>query len=196
VKAERRQLRIAILLALPMSQLGHALAYALQRTPQDSGVHRYFPNLLAGLEGLTGAAVLGALLVVVLAHLLNPGLARRGRPARLAPLLVALLTVQLLIYLFQETAELAHVGRLPSTGLLLWGVAGQLPVALVAALALRWLSVRFEPALRALSALEPAWLPAALVVATARTTGLVAVHSQTPGLEQHGPRAPPSLLTA
>ena len=67
-------------------------------------------------------------------------------------LLAVLFTLQLGCFAVQETAEaLVGGGRVGSAPLLLlWGTAGQLPVALAATLALRWLGARVRPALAAL----------------------------------------------
>jgi hypothetical protein len=94
--------------------------------------------------------MLSALSVVGLARALNPGWTPSGRPVYFVPVVTALLAGQLLIYLVQETFELASLGTAPSAALLAWGVAGQAPIALLAAAAVRWLSQCFEPALRAL----------------------------------------------
>jgi hypothetical protein len=61
-----------------------------------------------------------------------------------------LYTLQLAIFIAQETLE----GGSPS-GFFLWGLAGQLPMALAGAVALRWLAVRVEPALARLSLSPP-----------------------------------------
>jgi hypothetical protein len=85
------------------------------------------------------------------------GLARilsgRAAPSASAPsylrLLALLFTIQLAMFGGQETAEsVASGSRAGSVDvLLLTGTLGQLPVAAVAALALRWLLVRVGPAL-------------------------------------------------
>jgi hypothetical protein len=61
-------------------------------------------------------------------------------------------TVQLACFGVQETVEALAGGGHPMSAplLLLWGTAGQLPVALAATLALRWLLGRVSPALAAL----------------------------------------------
>ena len=160
---ERRYLGLALVVAFPMAELGHALAYLLQGLPGDRGTHAYFPALLSAVEATSGAALLAALLVVSLGRLLNPGWVRRGRPVSIWPLLAALLSTQLVVFIFQETVELATVGQSPSGALAWWALAGQVPVALVAAFTLRWLSQRLEPALRALRTLPPliaaCWTP-------------------------------------
>ena len=76
---ERRYVGVALMLALPMSQHGHGLAYLLQRVASDRGVHAYFPGLLTSVEWALAAAILGALVVVGLARTFNPA----WKPARL-----------------------------------------------------------------------------------------------------------------
>jgi hypothetical protein len=141
-------------LGVVASQAGHLLAYELRYggaapTLQSSGAHAYFP-----LVAKTG---LGAAAAVMLLGLLAIGLARlaAGRPIPQEPgpsflrLLGVLYSLQLTCFVVQETVE-AAVGGAPASSpaaLLLWGTVGQLPVAMVAALALRWLVVRLRPAL-------------------------------------------------
>jgi hypothetical protein len=63
-------------------------------------------------------------------------------------LLGALFTIQLVFFALQETAESIAAGTVVASAphLLLMGSVGQLPVAILAALALKWLLVRFEAA--------------------------------------------------
>lgn len=187
---------LAILLAAPMSQLGHALAYWLQGVPGDRGVHAYFPNLLTAAGATAGAALLAAFLLVGLGRLLDPGWRRQGAPVALAPLLIALLSCQLLVFICQETLELATVGRAPSLLLLAWGVAGQAPVALLAALALRWLSQRLRPALRALRMQRAAAVLWAPLASEGPCLEPASGPRRAPRPVQHGLRAPPALSPA
>jgi hypothetical protein len=193
VNRERRYAGLALLLAVPMSQLGHALAYWLQGLQPATGVHAYFPTLFALLEGAAAAALLAALLVVAAARLLNPGWRRSGVAASFVPLLLALGAGQLLIYLGQETVELAISARAPAPNLVLFGLAGQAPVALLAALTLRWLSERMEPALRALRLQRSLALLCRRLapVRAAPHMALVIVPRTRPS--RNGFRAPPSL---
>ncbi len=149
--------RVALLglgLGAVASQAGHVVAYELRygtaaQQVQSSGSHAYFPA--------TAKTGLGAAAAVILIGLLAVGFARlaAGRPIRHEPapsflrLLGLLYTYQLTCFVLQETAEAAVGGIPPSsaTTLLLWGTLGQLPVAMVAALALRWLVARLRPAL-------------------------------------------------
>jgi hypothetical protein len=102
------------------------------------------------------------------------GVVARPRRRSLLDLAAVLFVLQLAAYVVQETAE-AAAGGFPRPGLedlLLWGSAGQLPVAALAALVLGWIEARLETAmvelaaaagraLGALPALPPAlpWLP-------------------------------------
>jgi len=177
---------------LAASQAGHLLALELRQGPRAGapagpGVHAYVPALATLALGAGGALVLAALLVMAWARVTWAGRGRLPRPARrgrVLDLAAALFALQLAIFVVQETLEAAagHRPLLGAADLMLWGSAGQLPVALAAALVLSWLGARFEAALvdladaagRALTArpAEPAvrlWLPTRrpLVVATA-----------------------------
>jgi hypothetical protein len=135
------------------SQAGHLVTYQLRfgsaaEQLQSSGIHSYFPAL--------ARYGLGALAVVLLAGLFMVGLARvmggRRIEAESAPsylrLLAVVYTVQLAIFAGQETLEasLSGVPAGSAADLILWGTVGQLPIAAVAALALRWLLARIGPA--------------------------------------------------
>ncbi|MBO0687383.1 MAG: hypothetical protein J2P45_29895, partial [Candidatus Dormibacteraeota bacterium] len=116
----------------------------------------YFPTLLTVAGALVGACALGALLTLSLGRLAMGGaLGRTRRPGiPMWRLLVVMLALQLAAYLVQETCETLAGGR-PLTapwllGTLGWGVAGQAPVALLAALGLSWLSVRLDGAIAAI----------------------------------------------
>jgi hypothetical protein len=144
-----------LLLALPMSQLGHLLAYCLRFGPdavvrQSTGAHAYFPGLFQAGVAATGAALLALLLLVGLARFMvglrDDRLPSGGWP--LAPLLLTMLLLQLAIFTGQELAEasLSGLRAAPAEQLLGWGMAGQLPVALLAALGLSWISARVRRA--------------------------------------------------
>lgn len=135
------------------AQAGHLLAYQLRfgtaaQQIQAGGAHAYFPAVAK-----TG---LGAVSLVLLVTLLIVGAARFASGHRLEPasappyvrLLAVVYTVQLACFGVQETMEALAGGGHPISAplLILWGTAGQLPVALVATLGLRWLSPRFSPA--------------------------------------------------
>jgi hypothetical protein len=172
----------ALLFALPMSQLGHLVAYWLQFGPsavarQSTGAHAYFPALLQAGGAVLGASLLALLLLLGVARFMvglrNDRVPEGGWPV--GPLLLTLLGAQLAIFAGQEVAEasLAALPAAPAGHLLMWGVAGQLPVALLAAFGLSWISARVRRAVRRLrrsrpllvlprGALlsQPAWAPA------------------------------------
>jgi len=141
-------------LGIAASQAGHLLTYqvlfgsAAQRV-QSSGAHAYYPALAKTWLGVSAAVLVGGLLLAGLARILS------GRPAPSASapsyirLLALLFTIQLAMFAGQETAESLASGSPAGSVdvLLLTGTLGQLPVAAVGALALRWLLVRVGPAL-------------------------------------------------
>lgn len=149
----------AALVALPLSQLGHALAYSLHYGPgaltrQSTGVHQYFPMLLGSAAALVGGLLLVSLLLIGLARRL---VTLRGTPSlrtswALLPVVLLLLIQQLGIFVGQETLEGASLAHGPGGfgRLLAYGAAGQLPVALAAGLALVWISTRVIRAVCAL----------------------------------------------
>jgi hypothetical protein len=137
-----------------LSQVGHLIVYQLQfgagaRAAQSTGAHAYFPTLAKTSLGLAAAAVLASLLIIGAARFAT---GRRTRAAAGGPsyvsLLGALFTIQLVAFAVQETVESMAAGTAIATAphLLLMGSVGQLPVALLAALAFKWLLVRFEAA--------------------------------------------------
>jgi hypothetical protein len=137
-----------------LSQLGHLLLYQLQfgasaQAVQSTGAHAYFPTLVKTSLGLTAAAVLASLLVIGAARVATGGRVRAvaGAPSYMR-LLGALFTIQLIVFGLQETVESMAAGAAVATAphLILMGSVGQLPVALLAAFALKWLLVRFESA--------------------------------------------------
>ena len=137
-----------------LSQLGHLLVYQLQfgsaaLAAQSTGAHSYFPTLVKTSLGLGAAAVLAMLLFVCAARFITGarGRAIAGGPSYVR-LLGALFTIQLVFFALQETAESMAAGTAVATAphLLLIGSVGQLPVALLGALALKSLLLRFESA--------------------------------------------------
>ena len=136
------------------SQAGHLLAYVLRYGAgaiqvQSSGAHAYFPAIVKTGLGAAAAVALIALLVVGFARVAAGRPIAREHAPSLLRLFAVLYTLQLAFFVVQEAAESAWTGA-PSTSpavLLLWGTAGQMPVALVAALALRWLAMRLGPAI-------------------------------------------------
>jgi hypothetical protein len=183
--AENMRPRRVAALALPLavlaaSQAGHLLAWQLRHGPAAltalrAGVHGYVPAITTIAFGLAGTAVLAALWMVALARILRFETVHGRGPRRLrrTPALdmaAFFFTLQLAIYVVQETAEAAWVGypRPSFADVLLWGSVGQLPIALVAGVALSWLSVRLEVAVAELRtgirALPLSSLPALPVV--------------------------------
>jgi hypothetical protein len=150
------------------SQAGHLLAYEMRFGAaalhvQSSGTHAYYPTLAKTSLGVAAMAVLAGLAVVGLARALSGQAPTRAGSARpYLSLLAGVFTVQLALYAGQEVVEAAAAGVPVDSAahLLMWGTLGQLPVAVVAATALRWLLVRFESAVRqiwqALAELRPA----------------------------------------
>jgi hypothetical protein len=145
-----------VAVALVASQAGHLLAYALLYGPvagrmQSTGAHAYFPTLVKTAFGLAAAFVLLSMVVVGLARLLAGRRLESSSPPSYVRLLAILFCVQLTFFVVQESAEMAAGAPATSApALLLWGSLGQLPVALLAALALRWIAVRVGPAIASL----------------------------------------------
>jgi hypothetical protein len=161
---------------LVASQAGHLLAFQLRfgsaaQHMQSSGAHAYFPMLAKTALGAVAAALVGAIFVVGLARVLAGRSRTQSAPHGYFELLAALFTTQLVCFIAQEVGEAIVAGNPVDSAshLLLWGAIGQLPVAALAAIGLRWLSTRFESAvddLRAVLAVMPAPLtPAAQAVA-------------------------------
>lgn len=132
-------------LALPLAEFGHTVAYGLRVSSR--GAHSYFPTVLGAAGAMAGGALVAALAVLVLAKLLA-GATPRRRPWPFPLLFCGLLAMQVTVFLVQEGLE-AHT--LPGTAAVAAGLVAQQPVALVAALALRWLSARVGPALEAIA---------------------------------------------
>ena len=145
------------------AQAGHLLAYwlrfgAVAPGLQGAGAHAYFPSLAKTGLAVGALALLAALLLIGAARIVS-GRRVDGAPGlSFGRLLAVLFTVQLACFAGQETVESllggTHAGSAPL--LLLWGAAGQLPVALVAAVALRWIDARVRPALAVLRTPLPA----------------------------------------
>lgn len=187
-----------------LSQLGHLLVYQLQfgsaaLVVQSTGAHAYFPRLVKTSLGLGAAAVLASLLLICAARFTTGGGGRAiaGGPSYMR-LLGALFTVQLVTFALQETAESMAAGAAVATAphLLLIGSVGQLPVALLGALALKWLMVRFEFAVTeirvALAAVRQPIAPLA-VAASARWTHHDLLHKPVAAVSL-AKRGPPSSL--
>ncbi len=156
-----RVLAAGVLLALVLSQPGHALAYLWEYggnafAIQSQGVHGYFPAALNISLGLVVTLALGIIAVLGLARVaIGTALGfKRSRMPSPAELIAVMLIVQVNVFVFQELAEaqaareFIDAGWLLHTGLL--AVAGQAPVAIAGALGLAWCSVRLEAAVGAL----------------------------------------------
>lgn len=190
-------------LALAGTEGGHLLAYqvrfgasALQ--VQSSGVHTYFPALVKTSLGALALTAMGALLLVAVSRVL----ARRNAQVRVSgqafiSLLASLFTIQLALYIGQEVAESLVAGLPPdsASNLLLWGMVGQLPVALAGAAALRWLWTRVEAAASELASITrvtlPAAAPAPLAVLVVRDSerALLLAHAARSTFVKRGPPA-------
>ncbi len=155
-----RRLTIPVL-ALAAAQAGHLVSYNLRyggaaASVQAGGAHAYFPSLLSAVEAAAGSLLVGALLIVGAARALRGRRGLRSRPApgrSFVELVAIFFALQVAIYCTQETLEALAAGSPApqALSLLLWGTLGQLPLAVVAAIALRWLGSRVETALQDLS---------------------------------------------
>jgi hypothetical protein len=158
VVTRKRLVWIVPALGLIGAQAGHLLTYELifgTAAPQvqSAGSHSYFPTLAKTGVGVAALVFLAALLVVGAGRVIAGRRIEADRAPSLVRLLAGLFTIQLVCFVSQETIEaMAGGGYLSSVpALVLWGTVGQLPVAAVAALALRWLGARWRPALTAIS---------------------------------------------
>ena len=120
---------------------------------QGTGAHAYFPALIKMGLGVVASAALVGVLIVGFARLAPGRPVAAGNAPRFMRLLSALFAVQLAVFLAQETFEAVLGGTAfgSPAALLLWGAFGQMPVAALAALALRWLLLEVGPALQQLS---------------------------------------------
>src|SRR6266849_6641324 len=135
VAMNRRRLALAALaLGLLGSQAGHLLAY--------------FSLVAKTALGAVAAGLIAGLLVVGLARLLRGRRVRSDSEPSFISLLAILFSLQLATFAAQEIVEglVGGTSLMSAPDLLLWGTLGQLPVALIAASALRWLSARVESA--------------------------------------------------
>jgi hypothetical protein len=155
-------------LALAGTEAGHLLAYQLRYGArafaiQSTGVHAYLPALLKTAFGAVALCLISGLLIAGAAHLLARGQGRRhAGGGTFIGLLATLFTLQLVLYIGQEVAEAIAGGVTPGSAanLLLWGMVGQLPVAVAVAAALRWLWTRVETAASELASVARVLLPA------------------------------------
>lgn len=142
------------------SQAGHLLTFQLlfgsaAQHLQSSGAHTYFPILAKTALGAVAAVVLAGMFVIGLARVVGrttPAVAASQKP--FIELVAILFSIQLACFIVQEVAEAMVAGTSPASApqLLLGGTLGQLPVAAVAAVGLRWLLTRFESAVKQLRA--------------------------------------------
>jgi len=194
----KRVVWLLLALGLIGSQAGHLVAYELRfggaaQTVQSSGVHAYFPSAAKTGFGLAAMALLAALFIVGAGRVATGRIEPDSAPS-LIRLVAALYTIQVACFAAQETIEaLAGGGPVtPAPLLLLIGTAGQLPIALVGAVALRWLGARLRPALAAIAlGAGETYQPQAYVVAFG-TWPLAAVHLTvddpiTAGFSRRGP---------
>jgi hypothetical protein len=155
-------------LAIAGAQAGHVLAYDLRfgaaaQRLQASGVHAYFPTLARTAAGVVALGLIGALLVIGAARVVAQG-SRPSRPAggpSFVSLLATLFTVQLAWFMAQEVIEALAAGVAPAgaADLLLWGMVGQLPVAVAGATVLVWLGRRVESAVAEMGGVIAAQTP-------------------------------------
>jgi hypothetical protein len=189
-----------------LAQAGHLIAYQLEfgaaaQTVQSQGAHAYFPGFAKTSLGIVAALVLGGLLLIGLARLIpgRPVVVTSRGPSYLS-LLAILFTVQLACFMAQETIESLVAGEaVPSAfNLILLGSAGQLPVAILAALALKWLAFRVDAAVLALRtelAVElSAAAPSALVIPLPELAPVSALAGSCPTV--YIKRGPPAILRA
>lgn len=161
------------------SEGGHLLSYQLQYgsaalAVQSQGAHAYFPALAKTSFGLAAVVMLALLLIIGASRLvaLRPGTEITPGPSYFS-LLAGLFTIQITCFVMQETIESVVAGTAVASAphLVLLGSIGQLPVAAVAALVLKWLCVRFEAALITLRSAAIAveiWAHETLAVLVAR----------------------------
>ncbi len=153
-------------LAVAGAQAGHLLAYDLRfgaaaQQVQASGAHAYFPVFVKTALGAAALLLLAALLVIGAARAVargpRPRVASGGGPSFVS-LLATLFTLQLAWFMAQEMTEALAAGLPPpgAENLLLWGMLGQLPIALVSATVLVWLGRRVEDAIAQLGFVAPA----------------------------------------
>lgn len=154
----RRRLLVVLGLGVLGSQAGHLLAYqvrfgAAAQQIQSSGAHAYFPLMAKTALGAAAAALIGALLVVGLARILSGRRVRSASEPSYVSVLAVLFSIQLAAFVAQEVAEglIAGASVGSAADLMLWGTLGQLPIAVTAATAFRWLSARVEAAVEVIS---------------------------------------------
>lgn len=196
-RTDARYLFAAALFGALLSQPGHLVAYLGRYgwrglVLESRGVHVYFPGLLGASLALLGGLALVALLIAAAPRLLD--CRRRAPGVPFGQLLLVLVLVQVNVFAVQEMLELTSAGMALSTGALLgivlWGVAGQLPLALLAAVALSLLSSRLLTALLTLgSPSSRAWTPSLRLAGNAEA----AVQAEAPVLALRWQRFPSAI---
>lgn len=193
-----RRAGLIILLGALAAQAGHLLAYqtlfgAASQQLQSSGAHAYFPALVKTAIGAMAAISIGGLFLAGLARVLG-GRIQQGDAPAFVRLLAAVFTIQLAIFIGQETVEAALSGTPGASidALLLIGTLGQLPVALLAAFALRFLLVEVVPALaevrrRFTPAQPPGFVPVLTRLPAARAEDVLRSRLATPSVRKRGP---------
>lgn len=193
-------------LGLAGTEAGHLLAYQLRFGVgafhiQSTGVHGYFPALVKTTLGAVALALIAGLVMAGAARVLAGGRGRRrAGGGTFIGLLATLFTLQLALYMGQEVAE-AIAGGVPAdsaSNLLLWGMLGQLPVALAGTAALRWFWTRVEAVASELASIAHVYLPApvpatfAVVVVRDHDRALVPAQAVRSGFVKRGPPIPSS----
>ena len=196
-------------LAAAGAQAGHLAVYELRFGPaaqqlQSTGAHSYFPAVAKTSLGAVAMVLIGALLLVGVVRLLSEGpLVRHHAGPSFLRLLAALFTIQLGLFIAQEVVEAAVAG-LPARSaaqLLLWGILGQLPVAVLAATVLRWLWSRVETVVEELISITrvgivpPSLTPIAAIAAIDSDRAVVLRHRERSAFARRGPPASFSTRT-
>jgi hypothetical protein len=147
-----RFVALGLALGLIASQAGHLVAYQVRYGAaagqiQSAGAHAYFPTVVKTGLGLFAVFALLALCAIGMARLLAGRRVESSAGPSVMRVVALLFCFQLACFVVQESAEMAAGAPSASApALLLWGTLGQLPVAVIAALVLRWLAVRVAPA--------------------------------------------------
>ena len=143
-----------------LAQAGHLIVYQLEfgaaaQAVQSQGAHAYFPVVAKSSLGIVAMAVLASVLLIGITRRM-PGRATVviNRGPSYINLLSVMFTIQLVCFIGQEMIEslAAGAGAPPGLNLIFLGSVGQLPVAILGALAMKWLAVRVEAAVLTLRA--------------------------------------------
>ena len=196
----RRQAIAVAAVGILGSQAGHLLTFQLlfgsaAQHLQSSGAHAYFPLLAKTALGVVAALFLAGMLVVGLARIVSSrSRVVSGDQKPLLELVAILFTIQLACFIVQEIVEAMIAGSAAASvpQLLLGGTLGQLPVAALAAVGLRWLLTRFESAVEELRAVltgvsSPAMPTLLTVAAWPDANGLFVRQSAGAWLSKRGP---------